>query len=137
MNANLIWIIIFDCGEDGEKVTTENGLKICKFAGSSCPANYTPYQNYTTTVSATCGGETASYTERVCPFGIGCRDVTRTCSGGRTCTTSSHSFSATPIESCSASDASVRSGVGFDANSRYCSTSLRICPARVTEIGCY
>lgn len=106
LNGNVARTVA-DCSEaGGTAVLTDDGC-LCKFAGSSCPAGWTQYLNYTQTQAASC----ASYRE-----------------GGTSCQTGNHAFANMPVESCGYIEACGPKGGEF------CPTAA--CYATVTYIGC-
>ncbi len=101
---------VADCQTAGGVVYDTGAGCGCKFTASACPAGWTPYDNWSTTVSNTCGFATGD-----------------TCYSS--CTTGSHAWSNTAKESCIYYTGNAGGDGSFWCNSSYCY-------ANITEIGC-
>lgn len=84
------------CTDQGGSVEIDSGDKYCKFARSSCPAGWGTFKQWTQTTSAFCSGITP-------------------------CSTGEHSYSNTPVETCTYLSSTFSSGT---------------CVANVNQIGC-
>jgi hypothetical protein len=130
-----------DCTSAGGTVVLDGSIKFCKFDSSSCPANWFQYNNWSGTQAKTCTGTNDT-----------------TCTLATNCTTGSHVFANTALETCSYKDAKRYTGVipntccdwvyddwgtwyqqcyNCSTYYDYCSTISKTCSANVAAIGCY
>ena len=100
-----------DCTNIGGTVVSIGADNICKMSGSSCVSPWISYNNYTTTTAVTCIGTNASG-----------------CTGATNCTTLSHAFSSSAVETCAYKN---RTKVFF------CTDSAQTCTATISQVGCY
>lgn len=109
---------ILDCNAIGGNTTiVAAGVAICQVTGSSCPSNWSQYLNWSTTTSnnsslvACCSGGS-------CPA--------LDCANRVYCSTGSHTWANTAVETCQASSA-----CGLGCSGQASATATR------TQIGCY
>ena len=104
-----------DCTSAGGTVMADGTNSYCQLSGS-CPSGWTQYNNFSTTQAKTCTG-------------VNDKNALITCTGATSCTTGSHSFSNTAIETCSYNNR--------DTFGLICLTSAQSCTATINKMGCY
>ena len=110
LNGNSSYTVADCSAAGGTAVQTDDGC-LCKFSGSSCPAGWAQYLNYSQTQSQTCNGSLPNCI-------------------GTSCSTGNHAFSNIPIETCPY----VESWWAGEAIG--CLSSNRTCYATITYVGC-
>lgn len=77
------WKSSSDCISAGGTVVSDGSTKFCKFNASSCPSSWLQYNNWSETQAKTCTGTNDA-----------------TCTRATNCTTGSHAFANTAVETC-------------------------------------
>lgn len=110
---------VSDCVSDGGTPVLESGSqinKICRFNGSSCPAGWVNYGNWSTTSENSCSGRQ-------------CIVLT----DGTECSTGSHAWADTPAELCNYDIAETDPSGSFTCFTSYSA----VCNSTIVQVGCY